>query len=112
MVKTADKTRTVVPKELRCWFAILFIAFPFFSFAQTAQLHFTHLGTANGLSELNPNSIIQDSRGFIWIATVDGLNRYDGYKFRVFRHDVKDTTTIANNYIQDIAEDREGNLWI
>jgi len=81
------------------------------AFAQSQQLHFDHLGTANGLSELNPSSILQDSRGFIWIATADGLNRYDGYKFKIFRNDVKDTTSLANNYIQNIAEDKDGNIW-
>ncbi|QEC64920.1 response regulator [Mucilaginibacter ginsenosidivorans] len=112
MVKAVNVIRTAVLRELRCWLVLLFFAAPVFSFAQTQQLHFSHLGTANGLSELNPNSILQDSRGFIWIGTADGLNRYDGYKFRVFRNDVKDTTSIANNYVQDIAEDRQGNLWI
>jgi signal transduction histidine kinase/ligand-binding sensor domain-containing protein/DNA-binding response OmpR family regulator len=81
-------------------------------FAQKPQLHFDHFGTANGLSELDPNAILQDSQGFIWIATNDGLNRYDGYKFKIYRNDAKDTTSIGNNYVQDIKEDKEGNIWI
>jgi len=112
MVNEADLMKKAVRNGLMHWFVVLLIAVPFFSFAQSQQLHFTHLGTVNGLSELNPNSILQDSRGFIWVGTADGLNRYDGYKFRVFRNDVKDTTTIGNNYIQNIVEDRDGNLWI
>jgi len=91
---------------------IFLLAISFGLSAQTRQLHFDHLGTANGLSELSPNCILQDSRGFIWIGTEDGLNRYDGYNFKIFRNDVKDTTTIANNYIQDIAEDKNGNIWV
>src|SRR5476651_1103582 len=83
-----------------------------FAYSQNQQLHFDHLGTADGLSELNPNCILQDSKGFIWIGTADGLNRYDGYKFKVFRNDIKDTTSIGANYIQDIAEDKEGNIWV
>lgn len=102
----------VGPRGLKCVFVVLLIAVPFFSFAQNQQLHFTHLSTTNGLSELDPSCIIQDSRGFIWIGTADGLNRYDGYKFRVFRNDVKDTTTVSNNYIQDIVEDKDGNIWV
>ena len=99
-------------RGLKFGFVVLLIAVPFFSFAQNQQLHFTHLGTTNGLSELNPSCIIQDSRGFIWIGTADGLNRYDGYKFRVFRNDVKDTTTLSNNYVEDIVEDKDGNIWV
>lgn len=91
---------------------IFLLAISFSISAQTRQLHFDHLGTTNGLSELSPNCILQDSRGFIWIGTEDGLNRYDGYKFKIFRNDVKDTATIANNYIQDIAEDKFGNIWV
>ncbi len=93
-------------------FTIFLLAISFGLLAQTRQLHFDHLGTANGLSELSPNCILQDSRGFIWIGTEDGLNRYDGYKFKIFRNDVKDTATIANNYIQDLAEDKNGNIWV
>jgi len=100
------------PRGLRFVLLFLFVAVPYFLFAQNQQLHFTHLGTSNGLSELNPSCILQDSRGFVWIGTADGLNRYDGYKFRVFRNDIKDTTTISNNYVQDIAEDKDGNLWV
>src|SRR6201995_5936471 len=99
-------------KCLKCFFSAFFLLLSLFSFAQNRQLHFDHLGTAEGLSELEPNAILQDKRGFIWIATNDGLNRYDGYKFKIFRNDVKDTTSISNNYIQDIKEDVDGNIWI
>src|SRR5581483_6366062 len=111
-VKPAKLMRTIVPKGLKCVFVILLIAAPFFSTAQTQQLHFTHISTEDGLSEITPLCIMQDSKGFIWIGTEDGLNRYDGYKFKIFRNDPKDTTTIASNYIQDIKEDKRGNIWI
>ncbi|MDB4919053.1 two-component regulator propeller domain-containing protein [Mucilaginibacter sp.] len=103
---------SVIKRGLKYYFTIFLLAISSFLFAQNRQLHFEHLGTANGLSELNANCILQDSRGFIWIATNDGLNRYDGYKFKIFRNDVKDTTSIGNNYIQDIKEDKDGNIWI
>jgi signal transduction histidine kinase/CheY-like chemotaxis protein/ligand-binding sensor domain-containing protein len=110
MGKSNNLTGSVI-WSLRYFCTIILLAVSACLFAQSQQLHFDHLGTANGLSELNPNCIIQDSRGFIWIGTADGLNRYDGYKFKIFRNDVKDTTSIGNNYIQDIVEDNDGNIW-
>jgi len=102
-----DKVRAV-----KYYFTIILLTVTTCLFAQNQQLHFDHLGTEQGLSELNPNCILQDSRGFIWIGTADGLNRYDGYKFKIFRNDAKDNTTIGNNYIQDIIEDKSGNIWV
>lgn len=55
--------------------------------------------------------MIQDSKGYIWIGTNDGLNRYNGYDFKVYRHDEDVENTIANNYIVDLKEDNEGNIW-
>jgi signal transduction histidine kinase/CheY-like chemotaxis protein/ligand-binding sensor domain-containing protein len=91
---------------------VFFTAISASVFSQNRQLHFEHLESANGLSEINPNCIFQDSRGFIWIGTGDGLNRYDGYKFKIYRNDPADPTSVTNNYIADIAEDDDGNLWI
>ena len=101
-----------LPKAAEKLLILLLLILPFCLSAQIQQLHFKHLGTQDGLSELDPNCILQDSRGFIWVGTSDGLNRYDGYKFKVFRNNNKDTTSISSNYIQDVAEDRFGNLWI
>ena len=69
---------------------------------------------ADGLSAAPITSVIQDRRGFMWIGTVDGLNRYDGYEFKVFRHRPADSTSISNNYVSvhGLAEDANGNLWI
>ncbi len=101
-----------MPKAAERLLIPLLVIMPYCLVAQIQQLHFKHLGTQDGLSELNPNCILQDSRGFIWVGTSDGLNRYDGYKFKVFRNISNDTTSISSNYIQDLAEDRYGNLWI
>jgi len=95
------------------YFSIIFLlAISYSLSAQNQQLHFDHFGTAEGLSELDPNCILQDKQGFIWIATNDGLNRYDGYKFKIFRNDARDSTSIGNNYVQDIKEDKDGNIWV
>ena len=84
----------------------------FLSFSQTKQLHFAHIGNKDGLSEQNVNSIFQDSKGFMWLGTRDGLNRYDGYNIKIFRNNPNDTNSISGNYISHIAEDKKGNIWI
>ena len=78
--------------------------------ARQDQVHFTRL--SQGLSQSTVNTIVQDRRGFMWFGTQDGLNRFDGYGFTVFRHDPADSNTIQDNYIWSMAEDGEGNLWI
>ncbi|MDB4903370.1 MAG: response regulator [Mucilaginibacter sp.] len=88
----------------------LFAALP--GFPQNQSLKFEHIGTADGLSQLNINCIIQDKNGFIWIGTRDGLNKYDGYKFTIYNYSSKDDNSLSNSYVQDIAEDKEGNLWL
>jgi ligand-binding sensor domain-containing protein/serine phosphatase RsbU (regulator of sigma subunit) len=73
----------------------------------------TKLFTANeGLSQLHINALLQDSRGFIWICTEDGLDRFDGYEFVTYNHQPFDTNSLSNNYVNAICEDQNGILWI
>jgi len=65
-----------------------------------------------GLSQSNATCILRDSRGFMWFGTQDGLNRYDGYEFIVYKNVVTDPYSISNNFIKSIIEDSRGNLWI
>lgn len=81
-------------------------------FSQDRNLKFEHIGTREGLSQINVSSIIQDSRGFIWIGTRDGLNRYDGYGFVIYKHSIKDDNSLSSNLVSDIAEDKDGNIWL
>jgi len=71
-----------------------------------------HFTIREGLSQSTVNRIAQDSLGFIWIATQDGLNRFDGYQFKVFKHDPEDSASISDNYFQDLKTDGNGNLWL
>ena len=73
---------------------------------------FDHLSLEDGLSQSVVNAILQDQRGFIWLGTQDGLNRYDGYKFSVYKHDPAQENSISSNFIQALYEDPSGVIWI
>ena len=79
----------------------------------TAQKYmFKHLEVKDGLSNNQVNAIYKDSRGFMWFGTASGLNRYDGYEFKVYRNQNNDAKSLPDNYIENIQEDVSGNLWI
>jgi len=80
--------------------------------AQSDNLSFVHLGTAQGLSHSNVICTIQDSRGFMWFGTREGLDRYDGYTFTVYKNKAGDDNSLANNLVQGIVEDADGYLWV
>ncbi|HEY4785362.1 MAG TPA: two-component regulator propeller domain-containing protein, partial [Bacteroidales bacterium] len=71
-----------------------------------------YLGIENGLSNNAVTSICQDSKGFMWFGTYDGLNRYDGYNFITFRHVIGDSSSLCDNSINCITADSTHNLWI
>lgn len=73
---------------------------------------FEQLTIEHGLPHNTVRSILQDSQGFLWFGTLDGLARYDGYHFKIYRHNLADSTTISSNNIKVIFEDRSQNLWI
>jgi ligand-binding sensor domain-containing protein len=91
--------------------SLLLILFSFVE-ASGQRMKFDHLSDKEGLSQGNVLDIHQDKYGFIWIATEDGLNLYDGYECTVFRNNPKDSVSISNNNIICITEDKSGNLWI
>jgi len=75
-------------------------------------LKFEHLNVEDGLSQSWVHCIIQDRKGFMWIGTQDGLNKYDGYNFKIYKYNSDDSTSIGSNYIRTIYEDHLGELWI
>jgi ligand-binding sensor domain-containing protein/signal transduction histidine kinase len=81
------------------------------AFSQKQQIRFTHLSTEQGLSQSNVTCILQDTRGFMWFGTRDGLNKYDGYGFTVYKNKTADPGSISNNFITSIIEDKQGGLW-
>jgi ligand-binding sensor domain-containing protein/signal transduction histidine kinase len=76
------------------------------------HLKFSHLTTNDGLSQGYVTAILQDRRGFMWVATRDGLNRYDGNTFVVYKNNPSDPTSLSSNFIQALMEDDHGDLWI
>jgi ligand-binding sensor domain-containing protein/signal transduction histidine kinase len=80
--------------------------------ADGEPLRFARFTSREGLSHNTVLSVLQDSRGFLWIGTADGLNRYDGYTFTVFRHDPADAASLSDNTIQALAEAPDGALWV
>ncbi len=91
--------------------AILF-TIPAKTYAQKENLKFDHLDINKGLSQNNVLCVLEDSRGFMWFGTRDGLNRYDGYKFTIYRNDAQNPYSLSNNFIKNIIEDSKGNIWV
>ena len=75
-------------------------------------LRFDHISIEQGLSQSSVRVIFQDSRGFMWFGTEDGLNRYDGYNFKTFKPDPDVPASLSDRYITAILEDHEGYIWI
>ncbi len=98
------------------YYFILFICLLFFSNPSTAQVEnkllLKQITTLQGLSNSNISVVFEDSRGFLWVGTHDGLDRYDGKNITVFRKNLNDTNSLINDWVTGIEEDKHGNLWI
>lgn len=99
-------------KNTFCVLACFFITI--FCQAQSVEEHyyFKNLSIRNGLSQNTVNAILQDRKGFMWLGTKDGLNRYDGLSFRKFKHDAANPRSIGNCFITSLYEDFNGNIWV
>ena len=80
--------------------------------ARQRDLQFARTGIRQGLSHSNVINILQDRKGFLWFGTRDGLNKYDGYKFTIYKNRFGDENSLSQNMVNDLAEDSEGNIWI
>ena len=81
-------------------------------YSQKSDYKVTEYNSMQGLSQSVVLCVLQDSKGFIWAGTQDGLNKFDGYNFKVYKHNQLDSNSIANNSIWNIFEDSHKNLWI
>jgi signal transduction histidine kinase/ligand-binding sensor domain-containing protein/DNA-binding response OmpR family regulator len=91
---------------------VLFIAFSQCAFAQNNEYKFTRLDITNGLSNNRINCIYKDAEGFMWFGTTSGLNRYDGYEFKVFKHDPTDPASLCSNYVNHLYEGPGNKIWV
>ncbi len=96
------------------WRAIPVLAASVFLSCTVFSQHylFSHITVSQGMSSNKVHRVIQDKKGFYWIATANGLNRFDGSSFKVYRYNREDSTSIADNYCTDLMEDNLGNIWI
>jgi len=95
------------------YFLLLSVCFFFITLSVKSQSYnFKKYQVENGLSTNLTTAVIQDSKGFIWIGTRDGLNRFDGNNFKIFRHNTRDSNSLVSSIINCVYEDRNGILWV
>jgi diguanylate cyclase (GGDEF)-like protein len=80
--------------------------------AGVRPIRFERLSAEQGLSQATVMDILQDRAGYIWLATEDGLNRYDGVSFKVYQHDPGDAASLPSSFVWDVEEDAAGDVWI
>ena len=88
------------------------VRLPFFGIAQQEEINFSSITTKDGLSSNTVNAILKDRFGLIWFATEDGLDKFDGTNFTIYRHTPGDPKSLQANEILSLHEDKAGNLWI
>ena len=98
-------------KKRRHFVLFLMLLYSCFVYGQSDKVQLEHLSVEDGLSQLSVISIFQDSQGFMWFGTRDGLNKYDGYNFHIFKES-DDNNYISNSHILCMAEDEKKRLWI
>jgi signal transduction histidine kinase/ligand-binding sensor domain-containing protein/DNA-binding response OmpR family regulator len=96
--------------RLLVWFGLLITSLSVFG--QSEYYHFSKLNTYNGLSHNQVNAILKDSEGFLWFGTLSGLNRYDGYSFKIYRKEPNDSTSLYDNDILSLFELPGGKMWV
>ena len=94
------------------FFFLSFLLLSFGVYSQTNKYRLNNLSTVDGLSQSSVIAIHQDAIGQMWFGTRDGLNKYDGSRFTVYRNNPRDTTSISNNDILSVETDKSGNIWV
>jgi len=97
---------------LRIKIVLLFVFLSFQSNAQLPDISFENLSEKEGLSDKKVYCFLRDKQGYLWIGTENGLNRYDGYSFKVFLHTEGDTNSLSNNVVHNLTQDSAGFIWV
>ncbi len=108
------KRRTVlICPALLLWITAFFAAaVPAAHLYADRDLKFEHISVQHGLSQSTIFCILQDRTGFLWFGTEDGLNRFDGYNFTIYRNEWGNPTSLSDNFITSLCEDRDGFIWV
>ncbi|AEF53955.1 EAL domain-containing protein [Marinomonas posidonica] len=103
----------ILTSQLLLWLFVVCPTHASNAYSNTLQpnIKLDHLTTEDGLSQNHVLAILQDRQGFMWFATRDGLNRYDGNTFVVYKNNADNPNTISSNSVQDLIEDNQGHLW-
>ena len=105
----------LITKPLRYYLIVTLFLIPTKSIAIGQfddDLQFDQITVDDGLSQSMVICILQDKNGFIWFGTEDGLNRWDGYEFKIYKYDPDAENSLSDDYLQTIFEDRDGIIWI
>src|SRR5436853_2052657 len=100
-----------VIKNVIVFISVILFATKFAS-SQTPPYRFENITNAQGIADRVINAIAQDAQGFLWIASIDGLTRYDGYSAVVYRHQANNAYSISDNEVYALCTDGSGHLWI
>ena len=107
-----NRESIIVSRSLAFSLLLACLGIPMTLYGQRSSAHFERLSVEDGLSQSTVTCILQDRQGFLWFGTANGLNKYDGYSFEVFKTDLNDSNSLSGNHIIALCEDRESNLWI
>jgi ligand-binding sensor domain-containing protein len=89
-----------------------FLSFTTMGQVISKNIKFSRIGVDQGLSNSTVTKITQDKKGFLWVGTTDGLNKYDGFDFEIYRNSKSDSLSLSTNYVLSLYEDSEGTLWV
>ena len=97
---------------LRVFLELMICSMPLFAQVSAQNIHFSTITSTQGLSQNTVNCVLQDRRGFLWFGTANGLNRYDGRAFKIYRNELTNKNSLSNNYVISLLEDRQGYIWV
>jgi len=111
MLKTAKFSQAKIDiMRYPIWIALVLLSLS--ALTQSTHYNFSRLNTYNGLSHNQVNTILKDPDGFLWFGTMSGLNRYDGYSFKIFNKKHNDSTSLVDNYVLSLYELPDGKIWV